>query len=99
MERNSKESMPVACAYSPLQTTLDSRQSITPPVESYTGPAALATNLLPRLARDNASTPNKRIQDDFLELDFWPACAEPLRREARFSLIGLPRGSPSSTRN
>ena len=35
-----------------LHTTLESRQSITPPVESYTGPAARATNLHPRLARD-----------------------------------------------
>lgn len=35
-----------------LRTTC--RQSITPPVESYTGPAALATNLRPPLARDKS---------------------------------------------
>src|SRR6202790_4637873 len=72
----------------------DSRRSITPPVESYTGPAALATNLRPRLARDKRQHPNRRIQDDFLELDFWPACAEPRRREARYFLIGLLPRSP-----
>src|SRR5439155_22408936 len=66
-----------------LQTTLESRQSITPPVESHTGPLLWPTTC-PRLARDKRSTPNRRIHGDFLELDFWPACAEPRRREARF---------------
>ena len=31
---------------------------------------------------------------DFLEDDFWPACAKPRRREARFFLIGLLPGTP-----
>jgi hypothetical protein len=36
---------------------------------------------------------------DVLEADFGPACEEPRRREARFLLIGLFPGSPSSAQN
>ena len=46
---------------------------ITPPVESYTGATARATNLRPRLGRDKHQHSQQRIQGDLLESDFWPA--------------------------
>jgi len=50
-----------------LHTTLESRQSITPPVESYTGPAALAT-------KNVAACPDKADDHLDLYLNFFSGC-------------------------